>query len=354
MVLYLIASLWLPVYKKSFYKMVAVIENDKLSCAHNGILLASKTLVQMEGTCDLKRTPVLSVFDVPRGERFVDKLILLLLRTTYFGIRLSLRLVVGRRLRDKFFVQHGLDFPTFTYKLLKKIGLDKAFLLLINMPKQGYKFFCRINRDDFLFMTNHENEIMKYFIPNEGENVVDVGAHIGLYSLIAAKRVGSSGKVIAIEPDPENFKILKKNILLNQLTNVEPLECAVYSAKEKLKLFLPELDQGRTIFNTVMQDRAGMSSNFLEVEANTLDNILSEYSMHRVNYLKIDVEGAELEVLKGAVNTLSSNKDITLIIEIHGTEIYQAIVDYLEARKLRIIYQKSNEKGDWRHIIAKK
>jgi FkbM family methyltransferase len=147
---------------------------------------------------------------------------------------------------------------------------------------------------------------------------------------------------------------LKKNISLNQLTNVEPLECAVYSAKEKLKLFLPELDQGRTIFNTVMKDRAGMSSNFLEVEANTLDNILSDYSMHRVNYLKIDVEGAELEVLKGAVNTLSSNKDITLIIEIHGTEIYQAIVDYLEARKLRIIYQKSNEKGDWRHIIAKK
>ncbi len=354
MVLSLTASLWLPIYKKSFYKMIAVVENDKFSCAYNGILLASKTWVPMEGTCDLKRTPVSSVVEVPRGERFVDRLILFLLRTTYFGIRLSLRLVVGRRLRDKFFVQHGLDFPTFTYKLLKKIGLDKAFLLLINMPKQGYKFFCRINRDDFLFMTNHENEIMKYFIPNEGENVVDVGAHIGLYSLIAAKRVGSSGKVIAIEPDPENFRILKKNISLNQLTNVEPLECAVYSAKEKLKLFLPELDQGRTIFNTVMQDRAGMSSNFLEVEANTLDNILSEYSMHRVNYLKIDVEGAELEVLKGAVNTLSSNKDITLIIEIHGTGIYQAIVDYLEARKLRIIYQKSNEKGDWRHIIAKK
>jgi FkbM family methyltransferase len=308
----------------------------------------------MEGTCDLKRTPVLSVFDVPRGERFVDKLILLLLRTTYFGIRLSLRLVVGRRLRDKFFVQHGLDFPTFTYKLLKKIGLDKAFLLLINMPKQGYKFFCRINRDDFLFMTNHENEIMKYFIPNEGENVVDVGAHIGLYSLIAAKRVGSSGKVIAIEPDPENFKILKKNILLNQLTNVEPLECAVYSAKEKLKLFLPELDQGRTIFNTVMQDRAGMSSNFLEVEANTLDNILSEYSMHRVNYLKIDVEGAELEVLKGAVNTLSSNKDLTLLIEVHGDANYEPVLEIFDQYEFQIVYEEKYYPSNDRHIIAKK
>jgi FkbM family methyltransferase len=336
--------------------MIAVIKNDKFSCAYKQILLllALKTYERMEGTCDLKRTTVSSLFDVPKGERFIDRLILFLLRSTYFGVRLSLRLVIGRKLRDKFFVQHGLDFPTFTYKLLKRIGLDRVLLLLIDMPKQGYKFFCRINRDDFLFMTNHESEIMEYFIPNEGETVVDVGAHIGLYSLIAAKRVGSSGKVIAIEPDPENFKILKKNILLNQLSNIEPLECAVYSAREKLKLFLPELDQGRTIFNTVMQERAGASSNFLEVEANTLDNILGSLQTTELSWIKIDVEGAELEVLKGAVNTLSSNKNITLVIEIHGIEIYREMIDYLETRKLKIIYEKSNEKGDWRHVIAKK
>ena len=302
----------------------------------------------------MKIRTISSLFDSPKGERFLDKLILFLLRITYFGVRLSLRIVIGKKRRNKFFVQHGLDFPTFTYKLLKKIGLDKVLLLLIDMPKQGYKFFCRINRDDFLFMTNHENEIMKYFIPKEGDTVVDVGAHIGLYSLIAAKRVGTSGKVIAIEPDPENFKILKKNILLNQLTNVEAVECAVYSTREKLKLFLPELEQGRTIFNTVMQDRARTSNNFLEVEANTLDNILIENNVQRVNYLKIDVEGAELEVLKGAVNTLSSNKNITLIIEIHGIEIYVELMHYLKTHNLRVMYQKSNEKGDWRHVIAKK
>ena len=149
-------------------------------------------------------------------------------------------------------------------------------------------------------------------------------------------------------------KILKKNILLNQLGNIEPLECAVYSARDKLKLFLPEFDQGRTIFNTVMQERAGTSSNFLEVEANTLDNILD--SMHRpeVSWIKIDVEGAELEVLKGAINTLSSSKNITLVIEIHGIEIYREMINYLKTLKLRIIYEKSNEKGDWRHLIAEK
>ena len=303
----------------------------------------------------MKLTTISSLFDIPKGERLLDKLILLLLRIMYFGLRLSLRLVIGKKLRDKFFVRHGLDFPTFTYKLLKKIGLDKVLLLLIDMPKQGYKFFCRINRDDFLFMTNHENEIMEYFIPNEGDTVVDVGAHIGLYTLIAAKKVGPSGKVIAIEPDPENFKILKKNILLNLLMNVEALQCAVYSTKEKVKLFLPEIEGGRTIFNTVMQDRARTSTeNFIEVEANTLDNILESINITEVNWIKIDVEGAELEVLKGAVNTLSSNKNISLVIEIHGIEIYTEMIKYLKARNLRIMYEKSNEKGDWRHIITKK
>jgi FkbM family methyltransferase len=295
-----------------------------------------------------------SLFDVPKGERFLDKLTLFLLRFAYFGFRLSLRFFIGKKQRDKYFMEHGLDFPTFTYRLLKKIGLDKVLLLLIDMPKLGYKFFCRINRDDFLFMTNHENEIMEHFNPKSGDIVVDVGAHIGLYSLIAAKRVGPGGKVIAIEPDPENFKILRKNILLNRSKNIEALECAAYSAREKLKLFLPELEQGRTIFNTVMQDRAKTSINFLEVEANTLDNILESKNITEVNWIKIDVEGAELEVLKGAVNTLSSNKDTTFVIEIHGSEIYRELLGYLKTYNLTIMFEKSNEKGDWRHVIAKK
>jgi FkbM family methyltransferase len=147
---------------------------------------------------------------------------------------------------------------------------------------------------------------------------------------------------------------LKKNILLNQLSNIEALECAVYSAREKLKLFLPELEKGRTIFNTVMEDRARTSTNFLEVQANTLDNILQSINITEVNWIKIDVEGAELEVLKGAVNTLSSNKNITLVIEIHGMKIYIEMIEYLKTRNLRIMYEKSNEKGDWGHVIAKK
>jgi FkbM family methyltransferase len=300
-----------------------------------------------------RATTIGSLFVDPKGVRFVDKIALLFLRFSYYGVRLSLRFVVGKKVRDRLFVRYGLDFPTFAYRLLKTIGLEKVLVLLLHMPKQGYKFFCRINRDEILFMTNHENDILEYFIPDEGDTVVDVGAHIGLYTIIAAKRVGPTGKVIAIEPDPENFKILKKNILLNQLSNVEYLECAAYSTKKKLKLFLPEVERGRTIFNTVMEDRVKSYDDFIEVESNTLDNILNEKNVQRVNYVKIDVEGAELEVLKGAVNTLSSNKDLTLLIEVHGEANYMPLLRIFKEHKFQIDYEQKYPSND-RHIIAKK
>jgi FkbM family methyltransferase len=303
----------------------------------------------------MKITTISSLFDVPKGERFLDKLILFLLRITYFGVRLLLRLVIGKKLRDKFFVRHGLDFPTFTYKVLKKIGLDKVLLLLIDMPKQGYKFFCRINRDDFLFMTNHENEIMEYFNPNEGDTVVDVGAHIGLYSLIAAKRVGPSGKVIAIEPDPENCNLLQRNIELNKLTNVTIFKRAAFSSSSKLKLYLPGKERGFTKLSTIMANRA-VTENFLEIDATTLDHLMLMQGMTQVNWIKIDVEGAELEVLKGAIVTLSVSKDIALLIEVHNVnnmDLHSAIVKFLQPYEFHIEFERRYANGE-RHVLFRK
>src|SRR5437763_1822635 len=83
------------------------------------------------------------------------------------------------------------------------------------------------------------DDIIELFLPKDGDIVVDIGAHIGLYTIISSKRVGFNGKVIAIEAHPENFEILNRNIQLNQLTNVIALNYAVYSEEERLKLYLP-------------------------------------------------------------------------------------------------------------------
>ena len=81
---------------------------------------------------------------------------------------------------------------------------------------------------------------------------------------------------------------------------------------------------------------------------------MNENNVQRVNYVKIDVEGAELEVLKGAVNTLSSNKDLTLLIEVHGEANYRPILEIFKEHKFQIDYEMKYYPSNDRHIIAKK
>jgi predicted methyltransferase len=83
--------------------------------------------------------------------------------------------------------------------------LANYIILQISMPKYEYKFYCRSNNEDFTFMTGHEDEILKHFRPESGDIVLDIGAHIGYYTIIASKRVGPNGKVIAIEADPGKY-----------------------------------------------------------------------------------------------------------------------------------------------------
>src|SRR5919106_2920587 len=278
-----------------------------------------------------------------KGVRTLDKGILYFLKIAYLSLRILLRVVLGRRRRDRIFIERGFDFNTFLYKVFKVLGIGNSMLLRINVPKYDYKFYCRINnREDLVFMTNHEEDIIEHFTPKEGDIVVDIGAHMGRYTIIGAKRVGAQGKVVAIEAHPGNFEMLNRNIKLNQLTNVIPLNYAVYSKETKVKLYLPEEESGHTIYNTMMVlDRAKANEKFVEVNANTLDNLLQENGIEQqLNWIKIDVEGAEFEVLKGSADILSNSKDIALLIEVHNlggrTNLYRHIVEFLNLYNVKI------------------
>jgi FkbM family methyltransferase len=253
------------------------------------------------------------------------------------------------------FIERGFDFNTFLYKVFKVLWIGNSMLLRIDVPKYDYKFYCRINnREDLVFMTNHEEDIIEHFTPKEGDIVVDIGAHMGRYTIISSKRVGANGKVVAIEAHPNNFEMLNRNIELNQLTNVIPLNYAVYSKDKKIKLYLPEVESGYTIYNTIMSNRARTEDKFVEVNANTLDHLLQLKGIMDINWVKIDVEGAELEVLKGATNVLSKSKDIALLIEVHGLDNYRPILEFLSSYNFKIEFEKSNKTGDWRHIVLRK
>ncbi|MDQ3869489.1 MAG: FkbM family methyltransferase, partial [Thermoproteota archaeon] len=137
---------------------------------------------------------------------------------------------------------------------------------------------------------------------------------------------------------------------------VIPLNYAVYSKETKVKLYLPEEESGYTIYNTIMSNRAGTEDKFVEVNANTVDYLLklNQIREEQVNWIKVDVEGAEFEVLKGATNVLSKSRDIALLIEIHGLDNYGPILNFLSLYNFKIEFEKSNKIGDWRHIVARK
>jgi FkbM family methyltransferase len=289
------------------------------------------------------------------GTSFIDNLLLFILKTLYFGLRILLRLVLGRSRRDRLYVERELDFGVFWYKFFKMVRRGNVSKLFrFRVPKYGYEFYCRLNKDDFKLMALHEEEILDQFDPEPGDIVVDVGAHIGLYTLIAAKRVGSSGKVIAIEPDPDNCNLLKRNIELNRLTNVTILERAAFSSDSKLKLYLPGKERGFTKLSTTMANRA-TTENFLEIDASTLDHLMLMQGITQVNWIKIDVEGAELEVLKGATVTLSASKNIALLVEVHNVndiDLHSAIVKFLQPYEFRIEFERKYSNGE-RHVLLR-
>ncbi|HEX7206953.1 MAG TPA: FkbM family methyltransferase [Nitrososphaeraceae archaeon] len=292
------------------------------------------------------------------GITIFDKCILFFLKIIYLGLRILLRLALGKKRRDRFYVKRGLDFGVFWYKTFKFLRPGNSTLLKFKVPKYDYEFYCRINKDDFKIMTIHEDDIIKRFTPKEGDIVVDIGAHIGLYTIISSKRVGTKGKVVAIEAHPGNFEMLNSNIKLNQLTNVIPLNYAVHSKETKVKLYLPSGESGFTKYNTIMPNWINTQEKFVEVNANTLDYLLqfNQIRQEEVNWIKIDVEGAEFEVLKGATNVLSKSKDIAILMELHGPpHVYRPKVEeFVDLYKFKIEFEKSYEENGSMHIIMQK
>jgi FkbM family methyltransferase len=294
-----------------------------------------------------------------------DKCMLFIVKIIYLVLRTSLRITLGKVRRDRLCAKHDLDFGTLWYKFYKILNHSNEPLLKLKMPKYNLQFYCRNNKDDFTTMTMREDEIIRHFNTKQGDIVVDVGAHIGKYTIIASKRVGANGKVIAIEAHPGNYEMLNRNIKLNGLTNVTTLNYAVYSKESKIRLYMPDEEFGYTMHHSIMFSylspkyslKGKENEKFIEVNANTLDNLLQKNGISReVNWIKIDVEGAEFEVLKGATEILSNSKDICLLIEVHNpydTNHYKQIIDFLKHYNFKIQFEKIYDNAE-RHIIARK
>ena len=130
--------------------------------------------------------------------------------------------------------------------------------------------------------------------------VVDVGANVGVYTLWISQYLGSEGRLIAFEPDPENYLRCAENIRQNDLAMVELEQKAVSNRSGAL-----EFSVGKDMENHLIPDE-GESGFSIRVEAITLDEYCREHEIAKIDFLKIDVEGAELLVLQGAADALAS------------------------------------------------
>lgn len=142
-----------------------------------------------------------------------------------------------------------------------------------------------------------------------GDTFIDIGAYVGYYALLAARRVGPTGRVIAFEPAPKNFDTLRRNVRLNRLKNVTLERKAVADKPKTLRLFLDDLYG----MNHTIADQ-GEDRRYINVEAIPLDDYLATVDFS-VDLVKIDAEGAEGVILGGMKRTLARFWDIKLIFE---------------------------------------
>jgi len=184
----------------------------------------------------------------------------------------------------------------------------------------------------------------RLFKPEVGFTVVDIGAHIGIFTLKAAKSVGKGGLIIAIEPDPENYKLLIKNIKINNYSNVIPLNLACANFKGIGKLYIFSRNDAASLKTK--------SNKEIEVSVTKLDDLLNELKIVKIDFIKIDVERMELEILKGAKNSLAINANLELAIAAyHSTNEAQDIRHYLSNYNFEI-YNIYEDEGPY--IFARK
>ena len=221
----------------------------------------------------------------------------------------------GYRLKDKLVIfEYHLRFPKHIINYLRGIKNTRTLISDVYMKNNDVIFYCGDNFSTVYGVSNYsEREFRKRLVLDKGV-FVDVGANCGIYSIPLAKKLKKKGKVIAIEVEKENIKNLKKNVKLNKLKNIHVVGKGCFSKKGEKWLNLADHGTGgHSFFKSEETQQQGKKQ---LVKIDTLDNILKDLKIDKVDLIKLDIEGAELETLKGARQTLINSKP-KLLYEFH-------------------------------------
>lgn len=190
-----------------------------------------------------------------------------------------------------------------------------------------------------------QESLSKYLRP--GGVLYDVGAHIGIVSLCAARLVGPTGTVFAFEADPENAKRIEENVRRNKLDSISTVHRAAWHSDGHVR-FQRASEHSSRNQGGVSTASPGTGEDAIEVEAIALDTFAEKHRLPTV--IKVDVEGAEAEVLRGSEKIFARAKPV-LICEVHGSKPADDVIGWLSDHEYRYQWLESSPQFP-RHLLA--
>jgi FkbM family methyltransferase len=182
----------------------------------------------------------------------------------------------------------------------------------VRITNEDGVFVCRKRTSDYAVVRrDYERALREHFILDDGV-FLDVGAHIGKYTVMLGRRLGSRGRVIAIEADPDNFAALQRNVEENGLTNVTALNVAAADRDHPVTLYR---DPCEPIKHSLQRGNDLDERDSVTILGRSIDSVLAEVCITEVHLVKLDVEGVEMEVLTGARETLQRSPNVRVILE---------------------------------------
>lgn len=147
-------------------------------------------------------------------------------------------------------------------------------------------FHCRARTSDSQIVTEvFERPLRRYFDAFKAGTFVDVGAHVGKYTVQISRQVQNRGRVIAVEADIQNFEALVYNIKLNRLGNVTALNVACWDENSRIRLYRDSTCFGTGGYSAIER----YQGDYLYTNAKKLDDILSELKVDVVDFMKVDI-----------------------------------------------------------------
>lgn len=206
--------------------------------------------------------------------------------------------------------------------------------------RNGLQFFIRTKTDNDFEILNDISISKLYmpnrnFIPKKGDIIVDIGAHIGVYSILCA-RIHSSIRLFSYEPSEENYYLFNKNIKLNKISNISPFKEGIAGKKGSRTLIIDKEHSGRHSMITGEGKKE-------KINCITLKDVFEKNKIKKCDILKMDIEGAEYEVLFNTPHTYF-NKINNIVIEYHPHHKfnYNDLIRFFKERNFKFSISKKN------------